>query len=103
LNTNPGLRSRIPHVINFKDYTTEELMQIANLTFQKKGYILAEAARAKLQNKVEKARYQEQFGNGRYIRNIYEKTIRNQAVRLQTKPDLTVEDLTMIIAEDIFN
>ncbi|AIF45554.1 hypothetical protein [Virgibacillus sp. SK37] len=41
------------------------------------------------------------FGNGRSIRNIYEGTLRNQAVRLQGKNDLTLEDLITIDEKDI--
>lgn len=41
------------------------------------------------------------FGNGRYVRNLFEKTIQNQAVRLSEKSKLSTEELSLIISEDL--
>ncbi|MBD8070714.1 AAA family ATPase [Bacillus sp. PS06] len=101
LDTNPGLRSRIPHIIEFKDYTVYELMQIGELLFKGKGYTVTEAAKSKIKNKIDLALQEDHFGNGRFMRNVYEETIRRQAVRLQNKLELTVEDLSTIEEEDI--
>ena len=100
LNTNPGLRSRIPNKIEFKDYSVDELLQMGEKMFKENGYELTEAAYEKLREKTEIARTAEQFGNGRYVRNVYEETKRNQAVRLRGV-NLTLDNLMKIEETDI--
>ena len=41
------------------------------------------------------------FGNGRYVRNLFEKTIENQANRLSKVGSLTKEILSIIEEEDL--
>ena len=41
------------------------------------------------------------FGNGRYVRNLFEKAVRNQAVRLEKIDNLTKEDLMTIEESDV--
>lgn len=100
LDTNPGLRSRIPNRIEFKDYSVDELLQMGEKMFNENGYELTEAAYEKLREKTEIARRAEQFGNGRYVRNVYEETKRNQAVRLRGVT-LTRDNLMKIEETDI--
>ena len=47
------------------------------------------------------AKQNSQFGNGRFVRNVFEKSVNNQALRLSTDTDLTKEELITITAEDI--
>ena len=101
LLTNPGLKSRFPNIIEFPDYSTEELLAIAEKLYSAKGYVLADGAREKLVTIFERARRQQAFGNGRYVRNVFERSVNNQAVRLSTDPDLTREELMTIEAVDI--
>ena len=68
--------------------------------FKENGYELTEAAYEKLRAKAEIARTAEQFGNGRYVRNVYEETKRNQAVRLRGV-NLTRDNLMKIEETDI--
>ncbi|MDR0579260.1 MAG: AAA family ATPase [Campylobacteraceae bacterium] len=101
LSINAGLKSRFPHIIEFKDYNTDELLQIAASLFKSKGYILDNKAFDKLKVILVQAKLEPQFGNGRYVRNIFEKSINNQALRLSTDNDLTKEELTTILDSDI--
>ncbi len=101
LNVNAGLKSRFPNIINFKDYSTDQLMQIAEMLFDSKGYELDLLAKDKLKDIFNTVAGQDQFGNGRYVRNLYEKTINNQAMRLSTDMDLTREELVTIMDTDI--
>ena len=48
LQTNPGLRSRFPIQIDFPDYKTAELIQIADLMLKQREYRLTEGARPPL-------------------------------------------------------
>lgn len=101
LLTNPGLKSRFPNIIEFADYAADELMSIAENLYSSKGYVLSTGAKAKLFTTMEKALYEESFGNGRYVRNAFERSLNKQALRLSSDPDLTREELTTIEADDI--
>lgn len=101
LDINAGLQSRFPNIIDFNDYSSEELIKIAEMTFSKNGYEIDESAKEKLMSIFDEARKSNKFGNGRYVRNVYEKAINRQAVRLLDDNDLTKEDLVTIIDKDI--
>jgi len=101
LNTNAGLKSRFPNIIEFADYNVQELMEIAKGFYKGKGYELTQEAENKLSGMLGENLKEESFGNGRYVRNIIEKSVNNQALRLSTDMDLTREELTVIEVEDI--
>lgn len=101
LETNPGLKSRFANIIEFKDYSVEDLLTISDNLFKGKGYILTEEARNKMGNIFEEACKVPDFGNGRYVRNVFEKIVRNQAVRLEKINNLTKDNLITIEACDV--
>lgn len=84
LSTNPGLPSRFPIAIDFPDYTVDQLVQIAELMVKEREYSLIPSAIMKLRQHLafEKNRCLSEFSNARYVRNLLEKSIRQQAVRL---------------------
>jgi len=86
LASNPGLSSRIPLHCEFADYTLSELMQIADLMFDKRVYQLNEQGREALTKGLRRQMLLEgdDFGNARCIRNLVEAACRAQAVRLAT-------------------
>jgi stage V sporulation protein K len=99
LQMNPGLRSRFPIHIEFPDYTIGELLSIAELMLSQRQYKLSGLAREKLITMLEKN--EENPGNARTVRNIIEKGIRKQAVRLVDKPKITREELMTIKPDDL--
>jgi len=103
ISKNPGLRSRIAHHVNFEDYDTDELVEIAGLIAEQKGLVLEDGAKDKLKILMEEARKQPDFGNGRYVRNIIEKAKMAQGVRLvrMDYDSVTTDDVKRICAEDI--
>lgn len=101
LKANPGLKSRFPNIIEFADYRLEELMQIAEAFYRGKGYVLGGAAMDKMASVLREAMGEEAFGNGRYVRNLFEKSVNQQALRLSSDQDLTREELMTIEAADI--
>ncbi|MEW6227807.1 MAG: AAA family ATPase [Bacillota bacterium] len=103
IQTNPGIRSRFPIHIEFPDYPTEELLKIADLMLKKRDYRLDLAARARLEFILSRriGSGNEHSGNARLVRNIIERAIRRQALRLVDKQQLTREELMIIRREDI--
>lgn len=101
LGSNPGLKSRFPNIIEFADYDAEELMQIAELIFTGKGYELDAGAEQTLRALLAEAVKEAHFGNGRYVRNVFERAVNQQAIRLSLDKDLTREELVTITATDI--
>lgn len=103
LDKNPGLRSRIAHYVHFEDYDTDELCQIAEFVAAKKGLCFDDKARNKIRTIMEKARTQEDFGNGRYARNLVEKAKMAQNSRLvhMDYEAVTNDDVKRICEEDI--
>ncbi len=101
LDTNPGLKSRFANIIEFKDYSVSDLSIIADKLFKGKGYVLTEESKLKIKDIFEEACKVSDFGNGRYVRNMFEKAVRNQAVRLEKIDNLTKEHLITIEACDV--
>ncbi|MCE5286675.1 MAG: AAA family ATPase [Pelosinus sp.] len=103
LQTNPGLRSRFPIHIDFPDYTQTELLRIAELFCQGRQYQLSSEAKLGLLKILNSPQYlkSEVFGNARVIRNLIEKGIRRQAVRLITKPHISRDELMLLQASDL--
>lgn len=95
LNKNPGLRSRIAFHVNFPDYSLDELMDITRLMVKNQKLTLAPAAEPVIQQILAKGSATEDFGNGRFVRNLLEKARMKQATRL------VALDLDVITAEDI--
>ena len=101
LEKNAGLQSRFANIIEFPDYTTDELMQIAKGMYKEQGYALDAGGEKELRAKLDAARAEKHFGNGRYVRNIFEKSLNNQALRLSRESNYTPESLTMITMDDV--
>lgn len=103
LKCNPGLRSRFPIHIEFPDYSINELVKIAELMLKNREYILTKDAKIILKNKIQEKLFygHEHSGNARMVRNLIEKAIRLQAVRLIERKNITREDLLLITIEDI--
>ncbi|WP_017753843.1 stage V sporulation protein K [Calidifontibacillus oryziterrae] len=104
LSINPGLRSRFPIVINFPDYTVSQLMEIANKMLLERQYVLAKEAEWKLRDHLQKIKYTRSgtvFSNGRYIRNVIEKSVRAQAMRLLLNDHFEKDELQTIQSEDL--
>ncbi len=101
LNRNAGLKSRFPNIIEFEDYSTNELLSIAEKMYKEQGYVLSSKAIELLSEIFEEGKKQPQFGNGRYVRNIFEKSLNSQAMRLSRSSTIGKAELSTIIDKDI--
>lgn len=103
IDSNPGLQSRFNRYINFPDYDADELFEIFEMLLKKNDFVMTDDA-----EEVTKAKFKEafankskNFGNARYVRNVFERTLENQAVRLAILPQITYDDLVTIEKEDV--
>ncbi len=100
IKRNPGFESRIQFTINFPDYTSEELLEIFNGLCRKEKYRLSKGCNEILLQHFEEARHGKSFGNGRYVRNIFEKIKFEQADRVVRTDS---KNINMITKQDIQN
>ena len=103
LLSNPGLKSRFNKSILFEDYTEEELLDIFNLFCHKYGLRLSEDAKRNLGVFLSTicSEKTENFANAREIRNLFERSIVNQANRLGDLETISNEELGEIVSSDL--
>ncbi len=99
--SNPGMHSRIAHHIDFPDYTTDELFEIAYLMLDRQQYRLSSAAQEVLREYLVRRREQPNFANARSVRNALDRARLRQAKRLCEQEFIEREDLFLIDAPDI--
>lgn len=99
LNANSGIASRIGYTLTFDDYTTDELVAIFDGMMKKAGFEVLEEAHTELRRIIEENRNSENFGNARFVRNVYEKTIIKHASN--TKNNKSKKVLKTITKKDI--
>ncbi len=100
---NPGLPSRFPIMLSFPDFTGDELLEIAERMVKMRDYrMTAEAKKLLVRHLRRRALdHDDHFSNGRYVRNLIEKAIRRQAVRLVRENMFDRESLMTIRACDV--
>lgn len=103
IETNPGFKSRFNKYIHFEDYTPEELLEIFKKLCKKDSYTLHPDAKSKLFYLIKDTydKRDRNFGNGRFVRNLFERTIANLANRVAKIENISKQELTEIKSEDI--
>lgn len=102
MKINPGLQSRVPMVVEFPDYSTDELMEIAEKICASRGLVIDDSARPALRRLLEDARVGEEFGNARTVENVLEAAERNVVNRTSHLGNLATEsEMRTIVADDI--
>jgi stage V sporulation protein K len=105
LESNPGLQSRFPIHIDFPDFTLDELMEIADRMLERRQYTLTSEARQVIRLELLRHRLRpigdENTGNARLVRNIIERAIRRQALRLVGRLAFSWQELQTIEAGDL--
>ena len=100
LEANPGLSSRFRTVIEFDDYTDDELVAILEKLAAAADYDVSRGAQQTFRGILAGTARTQAFGNGRFARNLLEEAIGRHAWRLQDVDDPTVEQLRELRAED---
>ncbi len=104
LDSNSGIVSRIGYTLEFEDYTTDELIEIFKGMMKKSGFSIDEEAILEMNKIIDEYKNTKNFGNARFIRNVYEKSILKHAsntrnkkskkiLKTITKDDISTEDL----------
>ena len=95
LTANSGLKSRFPNIIEFPDYTAEELLEIAKITVKSKGYKLNDDCLDPMLHYFERKQSEnaKENGNGRMARNLIESAILNQSKRIIAEKSDNLEEL----------
>jgi len=101
--SNPGMRSRIAHHVDFPDYPPGDLLHIAEKMLEQQNYQFGPGARAAFEDYIARRLVQPQFANARSIRNALDRARLRQASRLFAERDreLSAQELTTISAADI--
>lgn len=105
--TNSGLKSRFNNVIDFEDYTGEEMYKIFDGLCKKNQYHLSDEAEIIIKKHFDKlyANRDKDFGNARTVRNIFQQIVSCQSSRLVNSgcTNLTNEVLSLLTKEDAIN
>ena len=105
ITSNPGLESRFNRYFFFPDYDGKQLMEIFRIQCKKNSYTLTpEAEEAALQMFTELYEERdENFGNGRDVRNCFEDMVVRQANRVASMENPSKEDLITVLPEDLID
>ena len=102
ISINPGLKSRIPMIIDFPDYSDAELVEIADRISHSRGLLLTEETKSKIGILMNSERLKDGFGNAREVENLLDSAQRNATLRVSHLGNLATEsEIRTIIASDI--
>ncbi len=104
INSNSGIASRIGYTLDFKDYTEDELVEILKGMVKKSGFEITNEALDKVRVIIKDNKDRPNFGNARFIRNLFEKSIilhatntknnkRKKVLRTLTDKDINIDNI----------
>lgn len=101
LRSNPGLESRFKTTLHFDDYEIPELLQIFLSLCNRHKLRLDAETQGAARNAFRTLRMEKEgrFANGREVRNLFERVLTQQALRLGN--DLTKDTLSTLVPTDI--
>ncbi len=99
IDLNPGIESRIGYNMDFVNYTEEQLYQMLENKFKKGKYKFDAGAKETIIKIIHEAKESKNFGNGRFIDNLYMKIYLNHVSKVYMSDDL--EELITISSKEI--
>jgi stage V sporulation protein K len=104
IESNPGLKSRFSRSIHFPDYTPTELVEIFQSLCTQHGYQISTETLEAIRGLVMEFEPRiGELGNGRFVKNIFDRCIAIQCNRLAVTVSPSKEDLMTFLAADIPN
>ena len=103
IHSNPGLESRFNKYFYFEDYTGDQLMEIFRSMCGKNGYTIGNETE-KYAEEYFAALYEERdenFGNARDVRNVFERAVARQSDRVAALEAPTKEQLMELTVGDL--
>ncbi len=103
IHANPGLESRFNKYFFFEDYDGPQLMDIFRSMCKKNGYTLSEEGEQFMEKDLQELydSRDENFGNARDVRNLFEQAVARQADRVSQLEEPTREQLMELLPEDL--
>lgn len=102
--SNPGLKSRFNTFIEFDDYNLSELEKILENMCIQNDYKLNEYLKAKIrvyfEQQIKEKDKENNFSNGRLVRNLYDRLVMNQAQRIIKIERPTIDELKTFTQDD---
>ena len=103
IDSNPGLKSRFNKYLFFEDYNGAQLYDIFLARVKSNDYRLDDGAAQAIREHLEEL-YEdrdENFGNARDVRNLFERIVANQANRVAALESPSDEDILTITTADL--
>ena len=105
VKSNPGLASRIGFHLKFNNYNEDELIKIFDKFVTDNQYIVDQNCYEPIHNLIKNNIQEDNFGNGRFMRNLFDKAIINQGNRLATKynmdfSSISSKEMNTLLPED---
>jgi hypothetical protein len=103
INSNPGLKSRFNRFFYFDHYTPRELLQIFDIFMENASFTLTGPGRRAVLNLMSEFHggRNKSFGNGRFVRNLFERMVERQANRIASITPLTEQVLCSLTKADV--
>lgn len=100
LDMNPGLRSRISYNLQFKNYTKDQLLDILKLNADEYKFSLDASFIEEFNTHVTSDMNKKEFGNGRYVRDLFQRAIVSHSSNIMNIDNVTDERVKTITRED---
>ena len=100
---NSGLESRFNRTVEFPDYSAKELAEVYRSMARKAKYRLSDDTERWLLPYISMLteKRDKNFGNARWARNLFEKSVERQSLRVTELPDPSAEELVTIRLKDL--
>ena len=103
MEINSGLESRFNRTVEFPDYSAKELAEVYRSMAKKAKYRLSDDTERWLLPYISMLteKRDKNFGNARWARNLFEKSVERQSLRVTELPDPSAEELVTIRLKDL--